>query len=733
MPRASVGKKYFNFIAGKHSDGSALVSVENTASILENVDLSPSGKISRRLGLDFEDGFGLSTETFTDATLRGVAVSFHEWPVVAGDGRRNFYVIRVGETLFIHNQSGASPSTLRIGEIDISPFSIDASESPKSDIQMTSGKGVLFVTGELHTPFIVEFDTVDNTFSTNFVNIEIRDFEGLEDGLEVDERPPLDISGGPGLDPLHEYNLQNQGWGKIVKDFDTPLEVEDFSIFFAQLDVFPSNADVPFTAMVPKTDAGNELRFRTSELEGQYTGSSPASKGHFILNVFDKDRLNASGIFGLPLEFLNIRPRSTAFFSSRVWYGGVKGQVFFSQILENVNKAGRCYQEQDPTSEDFNELLDTDGGVILLPEAGEIYKLVEVNGSLLVMANNGIWQISGGEANFTANSTVVSKVSNVGCTNAKAVVKVENTVIFWSDEGIFASGSDEISGRISINSISLNRIDRDFNAKIPARARIISQGAYDRVSKKVFWSYHDGLGNTQDALEAKYNSMLVLDVSLNAFYDYRIEDNLENGSSSFMAGLIKGGGRSEGISNNFVVVNADTVTVNGVDVTTTITFEGSSDVQPKILTFAWDKDNELYQVTFSEFCHRSFHDWFAQDGVGANYTSIVETNPETLGEPALDKQATYLTTFYDFKRDGFGQVLSNPRPDPTAGFRVSQSPLEILVKDVGELRVSQSPVEVLVKDASVLKVTSVWVETIYPIVTGQDPLSDNDFNLPRTC
>lgn len=708
MPRASVNKNYFNFIGGKHSDGSALISPENTASILQNINLHASGKIDRRLGLDYEESFGLSTTTFTDEVLRNSAVSFHEWPVVAGDGRRNFYVIRVGEALYFYNQAGNAPSTQELGIVDISSFSIDTIKSIKTDIQMSSGKGFLFVTGELYEPFLVEYDTIAATFSATKIEIQIRDFIGLDDGLTNEERPTA-------LDPLHEYNIKNQGWGYERKSFETNQVKEDISIFREDTGLFPSNSDIPFLAMTPDPNQNGELQFRSSVITAEYSGTTLSAKGRYILNAFDKNRLEASGVFGLPLEFLIIRPRSTAFYSGRVWYGGVKGDIFFSQILEDINKAGRCYQDQDPTAEDFNELLDTDGGVISIPEAGEIYRLVEVSGSLLVLANNGVWQISGGETNFTANSTVVSKISNIGCVNAKAVVKVENNILFWSDEGIFISASDQISGRLNIQSLSVNRIDRDFNGQIPARAKIVSQGAYDRVSKKVFWSYHDGLDNTENALEAKYNSMMVFDTSLNAFYDYRLEDNLQDGKSSFMAGLIKGSGRSEGSSSNFVTVNGDTVTVNGVEVVTTVTFESSSEVAPKVLTFAWDSVSSLYQITFSEFCSRSFHDWFTQDGIGANYTSIVETNPETLGEPSVDKQATYLTTFYDFKRDGFGQVLSNPRPDPTDGFRVSQAPVEVLIKKIGNFRVSQAPVEILVKDRKVLRLNSFYTESIFSI------------------
>ncbi len=669
MARARVTKPFFNFVAGKHSDGSALAPPENTARILQNVDLDTSGKLSRRLGLDYEKDFELSTETFTETQLRSNAVGFYEWTTVDEDGRRNFYVVRVGEKLFFYNQSGAITSAGRVGELDISSFSIDVSRSKNDDIQVASGKGVLFVSGELYDPFFVTFDSNLITFSATKIEVEIRDFEGVEDGLEISERPSL-------LSDLHHYNLLNQGWdeGRI------------------NLVAFPSNADIQSLGIKVNNDA--DRVFDVGFLNTQLFGNTRAPNGHFILKAFELNRILASGVPGLPAGGENRRPRSIEFFAGRAWYGGVKGKIYFSQIFDNFEKVGFCYQAQDPTAEDFNELLATDGGVIPIPEIGEIFRLVALSNSILVMANNGIWEISGGAENFTANNTSVSKISEVGIVNYKSVTKVEDVVFFWSEEGIFSLVPDNISGRLQARSISDNRINTDFN-DIPAISRIAAHASYDRVQKKIFWSYHDGLSSTSSRLDVKYNSVLVFDVQLNAFYDYRIEDNENQGTgfSSFMAGILKGSARNEGSTTENIVAIADQVTANGVTVQSTITFSGAAEVAPKILTFA--QDAGVWKLTFSEFCSRTFHDWFSQDNSGVNYQSIIETNPESLGEVTLDKQATYLFTYYDFKRGGFGAALTDPRPDPGKGFRVTQNVIEVLRSGAPNLRATQNVVEVL--------------------------------------
>ncbi len=164
------------------------------------------------------------------------------------------------------------------------------------------------------------------------------------------------------------------------------------------------------------------------------------------------------------------------------------------------------------------------------------------------------------------------------------------------------------------------------------------------------------------------------------------------------------------MSTENVVVNGIQVVVNDDPVQTTVSFSGAAEVLPKVLTFALSGTD--FKITFSEFCSRTFHDWFSQDSLGANYESIVETNPETLGEAALDKQATYLTTFYDFKRGGFGFNLTEPRPDPAKGFRVTQNVIEIIRKGMPNHRITQNCIEILRSGQPNMRTTQNCIEIL---------------------
>ena len=102
-------------------------------------------------------------------------------------------------------------------------------------------------------------------------------------------------------------------------------------------------------------------------------------------------------------------------------------------------------------------------------------------------------------------------------------------------------------------------------------------------------------------------------------------------------------------------------------------------------------------MTFGEFCSRSFHDWKASVDYEVDYSSILETNPETLNEGMMDKQATWLYSYYDFKRDGFGQLESEPRFEGGEGFRVSQHVIEVIHRGIPDMRTSQHVIEVVRK------------------------------------
>lgn len=677
MPRTKVPRNYFTFAGGKVSDSNPLNPVPDSARTLMNVDLERNGKISRRLGLDLEDSYVTDLGPYSLSTLQNLSVNMFEWFNVDNSDNATFLVVRVGNTLHFYNEGTTPLSSGKIGELDIGVFADDTSAASKEGLSAASGKGVLFCVGARYNPFYVDYDPVANSFAGIEIELEKRDFEGsINDTLATDARPSSLTDG-------HEYNLLNQGWTS-----------SKLSSFKSWQGVYPSNADIMHLGFYTNVESGLKS-WSASEVVNSQLGNSQAAKGHFILGAFTENRASVSGVPGAQTGGTSFRPEAVAFFAGRVWYASVKGDIYFSQILTSLDNAGKCYQDQDPTAEDFNELLDTDGGVIRLPEAGTVKALATTGQGLAVMSNTGVWLISGGDSGFTANSSLVENISKVGIVGPNSVVKAEGTVFFWSEEGIYALVPDKISGKLNAQSLTDNRIQNDYREIVVAGKRL-AQGTYDRTLKRIFWSYHDGQEGGATSLDPKFNSVIVYDIPTNAFWDYRIEDFPGTYTSPFMGGMVKRSAVSDDTSVTRITVNGEPVITEGGTysiVSTSSTLE-IGDTPMKVLCFIPD-ENEDFEVSFGEFTSRTFTDWFLVDNAGVNYKSVVETLPEVLGEGSVDKQATYLFTFFDYKRGGYGELLFSSRFEPKTGFRASQNVVEILRAGSPKLRSSQNVVELL--------------------------------------
>ena len=144
-------------------------------------------------------------------------------------------------------------------------------------VDMISGEGYLFIVGKKLEPFYLEHDTAGDTISSTNINIQVRDLTGIDDSLEVDERPAT-------LSEEHEYNLKNQGWWQQRKRISDGSLVDPITQFDTDIGDFPSNADISHLGMVD--DGSGNLRFKSTFLEELTLGNTPAPKGHFIIDPF---------------------------------------------------------------------------------------------------------------------------------------------------------------------------------------------------------------------------------------------------------------------------------------------------------------------------------------------------------------------------------------------------------------------------------------------------------------
>ena len=656
MARVAQEYQQFNFSKGKITEATPLSFPENAALELDNMDLRKDGSIRRRLGADLEANYN-GFFTFDKIAFRTAGVNNFLWKSVGGVGGRDFVVVQIGFELFCFDATADSLSANYIGSssIDLSSFSLPGAVGDK-EFNFAAGNGYLFVVGEEIEPVYIEFDDATTTFSTTQINIQIRDFDGVADGLAIDQRPTF-------LTATHRYNLKNQGWPNSFSCFQlengdsAPLVTDPIQHTYNKLSFYPSNADIIHLA---KSTASNFIEgigsYSPWFLRKLNVGNTQAPRGRFILDAFVRNRTAASGVAGIPTVTYNSRPSATAFFAGRVFYAGMTdgdlvGTIYFSQLLTDVDRAGNCYQEQDPTAEQLNSLLATDGGAIEIPDVGRIYKLIPFERGIVVVADNGVWEIvSSDTTGFTATSFFIRFVTNTGAIAPGTITAIEGGVSYWADSGIYLLSPDEVTGTLSATNLTLNTIQTDY-LNIPEVSRLYARGFYDAETNKLIWLYKEDL--TKIESNYQFDKLLFLDITLSAFYTYTL--GFEGSTPPIVCGIVKKQGL--GIADEVfdIVLGADDVVLGSDDVVHTQTNGISSGTSAIKLITALNATISTRSLVFSEFRSRSFVDWedFYGAGSGVDYTSKMVTGYQILGEAARNKQVQYYIPHFERTEQNF--------------------------------------------------------------------------------
>ncbi len=525
MPR-SIGTLVSNDLSkGLITEANPLKFPENACTETLNCVHDTSGYVYRRPNFEYEDNYELHTFTRSSSVIQEFV-----WETVAGDGFRTFVVTQIGSTISFYDAStGEISNNLKPFEIDLTDYqdSADTEDMNEFYCQFTNGKGYLFVSHPRMNPLLVVYDLDTDDIVVTEITIQIRDFAGEEDGLEVDERPLVQTD-------EHFYNLYNQGWGAVATtDSSNEEVVYDRWVADVVSGELPSNADV-WWVMKNVDD-----EFNAGDRNSTNFGNTPAPKGHYVLDAFNQDKTEITGVT-LDLDTLSsgfLRPTCIAFFSGRVWYAGVaaskfSSNIYFSQIVERDEQVGYCYQLQDPTAENAADLLSSDGGVILIQEIGTVYKMIPSGKSLIILASNGIWTISGSGdgSGFKATDYSVSKISSIGSASANSVVEAGTTLLWWDYSGIWSLSSDHVSEVTTFNvadvkSLSQDTIQTEFEG-IPAQAVRYAKGAYNPVTKIVQWVYKITELNDIDNIH-NYFRILNLDLNTGAFYVWTIQGGVK--------------------------------------------------------------------------------------------------------------------------------------------------------------------------------------------------------------
>ena len=369
------------------------------------------------------------------------------------------------------------------------------------------------------------------------------------------------------------------------------------------------------------------------------------------------------------------RFKCTSGYAGRTWYSGLDGgsygsYVFFSQVLDDPLRIGLCYQDADPTSEHISDLIDTDGGFIVIPEARNIQALVPMGQFLFIFSTNGVWRIFGDDGgNFRATGYSVEKVSDIGVNSRFSIVPVENEIYYWAIGGIYKIMQAEVSGNyhaINISQLTVQTLFFDIGS---VQHRFV-KGSYDPVEKKILWLYN----RTPNDYESnyKYDSILILDIVLEAFNKYLLPSNPAF-DAPHVAGLFNTPNVLLVSDVDNIVTNGDqVVTATGDDVIRTIHPARSQTTQTKYLTVTEDPLNaNQIGITFSEFNNTNFLDFEEFDSIGEDAAAYMITGYDTQGSQANKKQVHHILMYFARTEQSISLVGGKMIADNPSGCLVS--------------------------------------------------------------
>lgn len=620
MP-ASTNKLYRQFSRGVITEAGPLTFPEGALSSAINVVLNRDGSVQRRLGMDYEDGFVLRVAEVGASS----GFSTFMWNQAGGGSTTRVSVIQTADKLWFFNADALSTSSALLGTLDLSSYI-----SGTKPLQFDAGNGMLFVATGESDPLLVEYNTSTGGFSVSAIEMKVRDFFGLDDGLAVDAQP---VS----LSTAHNYNLQNQGW---PTDKIAAYKGHSGS-------VYPSNAQQWFLGRK------DDNTFDPGQLKQQEFGTTPAPKGHFIISPFTRSASrNAATGLTTPTDEETGRPSTVAFAFQRAWWAGIEsetpldtptspnmtGMVFYSRVIRNKKDLSQYHQDADPTSEVDAELTEADGGYIIIPDSGKIHKIRAKSRSVIIMAENGVWEIVGGDNGFTATTNQPVKITSFGVLGADSVVDTESALLYWNRGGIYLLGPSE-NGDVAAQNLTQDTVQTWYNTlSQPAKRNAV--GAFDPINRRVTWMYNNDPDYDGLTYRNQYDEEVVLDIVLQAFTFNSISSYSD--PSPYVAGYL---------SSPDFLLRKEGVRTRGETVTKYLVVQVI--------------DESTATFTFAHYRDEALRDWRSSDSIGASYSSVAETGPEILEDVMREKQTPWIVvhckrTERNIVDNGTQLVLDNP-------------------------------------------------------------------------
>lgn len=650
MPLQALAQIENNFTRGLITEATGLNFPENACTETFDCVFHENAKVDRRLGFDYEEDYQFDPVT---RDTNNYVVQEFIWDDVAGLGDLSFVVIQIGKILHFWqvNEQGSLSSQKKSFTIDLSAGArvVGAPEVGVQPCQFAAGNGLLVVVHPYCKPFYLTYDRSSDSITSTFFNLKIRDLIGIDDGFDDNYRPKKTGEDAAAINQ-HHYNLLNQGWYPDVPTKSESGNQDVLAYWLAHRSDYPSNADIWW--LLKNTSSLYDLTL----INTIPRGLTAAPKGHYILVPYYQDRHATSGIGLASYNTITsgyYRPSTVAFHNSRAFFAGVTGKnthnhIYFTQQLDENNHFDRCYQQADPTTEDSVGLLPTDGGEIVITEAGQIIKLLPVQGLLLAFCTNGLWAISGNQQfGFTANDYTVFQVSGIRSLSASSfVIPKDGLPIWWNADGIFTIKFNQqtynIQQSIEVQSLTDTTLKLFYN-NIPSTSKRYAKGAYNPLGNLVQWVYNsaepDSVLDNYD-----YDRVLVLNLNSGAFYPWTISQII-NGPK--VHGILSSRGRGViDLIETVVDTNGNIVQDASLDNVTDETFTNVPLTSDFSYTTSVISSAPTYNITFAKVRDESYKDWSTFNPT--NYDSYFITGYKTHGQAQRQFQINSIFVYFEF-------------------------------------------------------------------------------------
>lgn len=746
-------KNYFQFNKGINTESNEINFPDGYSTDERNYELLVDGSRKRRRGLQQESGGSTLTVSTVSA---GAGYNAYKWRNIEGNTSLHFIVHQIGSDLWFADDDETPSDSFNTQQIDLTAYKVSGSTTDAQvaaePCQFAAGRGVLLVTHKYLKPIYIKWDEDNSEFGVNFVEIQHRDFYGIDDGVANQVQPDQAVfQDYTDLEADHLYNLRNRGW-----------RYADITAFADRND--PSSGDYPSKSMLwytgyervadQSTAASTELigtrsSFDATKIAAELTGMGSAPQGSLLLNPLDtrytvsvsndygddpeaqisgwtvagdnqtvtittatahgrstNDFITISGnafvvevsligtfylrqslngtyqctvnsateleitldsafvgtlratdgtfkkwtatlgqINGNPAlansdgEQLSVGPTACAYFAGRAWWAGIESDkysdtVFFSQIAQKPDTFGDCYQDADPTDPERAQLVDSDGGFIVIPNLGKVQRMLPMRDAILIFTDQGVWEVGGTRRGaFTASNYSVRKVTESECSSSRSPRVIGNRAIYTGPRGIHILAPNPYTSVLEEASLSDELIQSLWN-DIPVAQQKRVFTAYDDALDRFYFLYDDGTATTSHI----YQFCLVLDLRIGAYFKYQFNE----GSNQGVAGIYTVTDADSSNSNKKVkfIVQQSTTTVDICDLNQTDyeDFDGAESPLPYVTT-GWDN--------VGDFQRRK------QAPVITVYAKRTETGytDNGTGYDAVNESSNLLTAYWDWTDD----------------------------------------------------------------------------------